>query len=370
MDSKRTATKLETFLVDSDGMEGTYQRNGTWGFRANVPNSKGRQVRRGGFPTEAAAFRARIDFLHGAYTSIKPSEMTMREWFYRWLLIVKETCKESTYNNYKDVVETWLIPLFGDVLLVAMEEETIRRGYRQMVEAGYMTNTIKGTHRRLRSSLEVAMVERYITINSAKNVRPPKGKPPKKRTIWDTKEATKFANYIMSQRDAAMWLTFISTGARRGEINKLDWAEVDLDREEIYILDAKTDAGRRVIPITTRLGSVLRGWRSNQLQQRLLLGPNWPGGEAVFTTSRGNRYHLNSPRDRLIHICEEAGVKFITPHNIRHTFGTLALRNNMNVKILSEIMGHASTTTTQDLYQQVPDDVAKEAVESLVSLFG
>lgn len=94
-----------------------------------------------------------------------------------------------------------------------------------------------------------------------------------------------------------LWALLASTGMRRGEALGLTWPTVDLDAGHVTIRQSllqsgistpKTDAAYRVIDIEPEVVAGLRAWRKRQLEERLVIGAPWPGGDFVWTQADGN----------------------------------------------------------------------------------
>lgn len=356
-------------------------------FRANEPGSGGKQVRRRGFATQDAAYRARIAFLGGGRTE-RAVHITTGEWLDLWLVVVKETRRATTYAGYKRVVDRDLKPAIGDIELHDLTSEHVRGVYRSMVAAGYATATIVTASRRLRTALYAAMNETppLLLANPAgKGVVPPKGKAARPWRLWTFDQLLTFSKYTANQRDAAMWAFWITTGVRRGELAGLRWGSVNLEEGNAVIRwqrtktadgvvvegSPKTEAGERTVILAPVVKDALRTWRAEQAALRLKKGERWCGGDHVFTTFKGSAYYPDSLNDRLNNLAEDCELPQTTPHQLRHTYATRALENGLDIKILSTLLGHAKVTTTQDLYQHPDTDMMRDSAESLAArMFG
>ena len=355
-------------------------REGNWGFRGNVPNGDGRQFKRVGYPTMAAAYSARIAFVAGRAEPAESSDMLLRDWFDSWLRVVRETLRPTTASNYKFAFDR-IIAHLGDVTLGDLNEDMLRDMYRKMA-LQYSSQTIATTHGRLRATLRAAVKENRISRCVADNVTPPAGQPTRARRTWNFQQLKVFSNHVLDQRDSAMWVTWITTGLRRGEICGLMWPKVSFDASEITVdwqrtLTAenqivegptKTKSGTRIVPINAQVGAALREWRSAQAQQRLAGGLNWTGGDYVFTTQEGRAYHPSSFDDRLAKLAAAAELPPLTPHELRHTFASRCLEMNMPVKLVSSMLGHSKVETTQNLYQHISPAVAHREAEALAQM--
>jgi integrase len=119
------------------------------------------------------------------------------------------------------------------------------------------------------------------------------------------------------------------------------------------VVDVKSDAGRRRVPVASALRLAL-------LEHRVAFGAFDPDG--LIFEERGERLDDEEARNRARAIWTEAGFEPIGLHEARHTAASLMIAAGVNVKALSEFMGHSSITTTLDLYGHLlPGSLAESA---------
>lgn len=149
-------------------------------------------------------------------------------------------------------------------------------------------------------------------------------------------------------RDRAILETFYSTGIRRSELIRLKVSDLEMERGVLLIREGK---GRRdrVVPI----GNRALGWIGRYLEH---VRPCWitpadPG--SLFLTNRGNRIRENRLSELVRGYIQAAGLgKEGSCHVFRHTMATLLLENGADIRVVQEILGHASLATTA-LYTHV-----------------
>jgi integrase len=265
--------------------------------------------------------------------------------------------------------------------LCDLNEEMLRDMYRNMA-LRYSSDTIATTHGRLRAALRAAVKENQVARCPADNVTPPAGLPTRARRTWNFQQLQVFSNHVASRRDSAMWLAWITTGLRRGEMCGLMWRNVSLDAGEITVDwqrtttaegqvvegPTKTKSGTRVVPINSQVVAAMREWRSAQSEKRLANGHDWCGGDYVFTSQDGRPYHPSSFDDRLAKLAKGAGLPPLSPHELRHTFASRCLEMNMPVKLVSSMLGHSKVETTQNLYQHISPSVAHREADALAQM--
>lgn len=167
----------------------------------------------------------------------------------------------------------------------------------------------------------------------------------------------------------------ITTGARIGEIGALKYSDIRKDiiyiertitRTETgsYIIgeDAKTEAGRRVIPMNEQIKGIIADQKEIN---KMIYGSVLPLNDRIFKAAEGGLL-LATPIDREIkRICKAAGLAPFTMHALRATFATRAIENDMNPKTLQEILGHSNFNITMSLYGHCLTDTKKQAMERL-----
>ena len=151
---------------------------------------------------------------------------------------------------------------------------------------------------------------------------------------------------------------------RQGELLGLRWSDVELDRGTLTIQQTlekpgpssifgtpKTAKSRRTISLDADLVAILRVSKAKQNEERLWLGPKYRDLGLVFTipgSSPVNRQNL-SRRD-FARVMTAASVPRIRFHDLRHSFASLLLGANFDLKLVSEMMGHSGIAITADTY--------------------
>jgi integrase len=175
----------------------------------------------------------------------------------------------------------------------------------------------------------------------------------------------------------------LGASLRREEVLGLRRQDVDLDGGTLRIRQtlthfapAKEDGKRTLVPMfgppkTRASGRVvdlpvfvvvrLRAHFSEQNVRRLALGSQWRGGDVaaewlVVEKGDGSPWHPSSYSRGWRRIADEAGLGGLTFHGLRHGYATLLLVAGEDIKVVSDMMGHTTTSFTQDVYQSVVDD--------------
>ncbi|WP_199434914.1 site-specific tyrosine recombinase XerD [Qaidamihabitans albus] len=144
-------------------------------------------------------------------------------------------------------------------------------------------------------------------------------------------------------RDRALLELLYSTGARISEAVGLDLDDID-DDERTVLLDGK-GGKQRLVPIGR---PALEALAAYLVRARPALAGRGRGSSAVFLNARGGRLSRQSAWQVLKTNAERAGLAAtVSPHTLRHSFATHLLEGGADVRVVQELLGHASVTTTQ-----------------------
>jgi len=167
----------------------------------------------------------------------------------------------------------------------------------------------------------------------------------------------------------------INTGMRAGEIGALKSSDIydglihvqrTITRNEfgIYIIgkDAKTKAGKRVIPLNEQIEAILE---EQKARNKILFGKETAEKDLLFTATEGGILNVTAIDRDIKKICNSINIEPFTMHAFRATFATRALEAGMAPKVLQEILGHKSFSMTMDLYGHVLNDTKINAMNGL-----
>lgn len=194
-------------------------------------------------------------------------------------------------------------------------------------------------------------------------------------------KVARFLDLVREDRHYPTWLFLATTGCRRGEALGLRWSDVDLDAgravmrqtvtavEHELRLAPRTKSGKpRPIELDAATVVALRAVRVRRAQERLMLGPGFEDFDLVFARPDGRPQHpehFSMAFDRRVARYKLPRIRL---HDLRHTWATLALSAGVDVKIVSERLGHSSAKITLDIYQHVTPTMQSNAAETVARL--
>ena len=250
--------------------------------------------------------------------------------------------KDSTVANYKTMDRITITPIIGSKNAVSLTKEDVSEFYKSLVFKGYSENHIHRIGVFLRSVYNYASRE-YDIDNVCKNVFIPKLRK-KMITVLTEEEKAKVLNY-----GCPAVIIALSMGLRIGEVSGLMGQDIEdnvltINRTvqriqdgngstKVIVTKPKTEHSHRQIPIPKHIIPLLESD-----SDRYIIGNGTKPTEPRALQYQWKRF------------CKEHGMRDINFHTLRHTFATSALEAGIDVKTLSEMLGHASTSITMDLY--------------------
>jgi len=219
--------------------------------------------------------------------------------------------------------------------------------------AGRAVVAVRGFHR-------FAAREGITTTDPGKDVRPPTlaKKLPKAITVTEVEailDAAGADGTPRALRDRALLEVLYATGARISEAVGLDVDDLDLDSATVLLRGKGSK--ERLVPVGRLAVAAVEAYL---VRGRPALGSGGQGGAALFVNHRGGRLTRQSAWSILAAAVERSGVTAdVSPHTMRHSFATHLLDGGADVRVVQELLGHASVTTTQ-IYTLVTVDRLRE----------
>jgi integrase len=168
---------------------------------------------------------------------------------------------------------------------------------------------------------------------------------------------------------------------RRGEAIGLRWEDVDLKGAclsveqqitEVHghsvVRTPKTKRGTRVVPIDADTVAMLRRHREMQDVERTAWGPAWNHAGLVFTREDGRSLRPEYATRHFQALAKQSGLRVIRLHDLRHANASLALEAGVEMKVVSERLGHSQISVTADLYTHVSDPVGRAAADKIAGV--
>ncbi len=305
--------------------------------------------------------------------------VTVGQYVERWLKdSVRGTVRQSTFETYEYMVYPHIVPALGRVKLKALTPVHVRSFYREKLDGGLSNATVGKMRVMFQKALDQAVSDGLIPRNVAKGIRLPQGKKKEIQPL-SPEQARALIETAHGDRLEALYVLAVATGLREGELLALRWEDVELEdavlrvrrtltrtKGKIDVGPPKTKSSSRSVGLTARAVEALRGHLARQLEEMERVGSLYRPGGLVFANEVGGVINPSNLRNRSFKaLLNRAGLPPIRFHDLRHTCATLLLSRNVNPKIVSEMLGHASIAITLDTYSHVLPTMQESAVRAL-----
>ena len=325
----------------------------------------------------------------------------------------RQDLKTSTREAYERTYSRYVRDGFGRRKLADIRYSDMLTFYNELLADGIGIGSVKNVNIILQPVFRLAERDGMIRINPCTGVMAEikRGRSEKKteKQALSAAEQTRLLKFLRSSYIYRKWLNLIivliGTGLRISELIGLRWADVDFrenliriernciyrgsaqDGERFYITSPKTASSIREIPMFQEVKDALLRERKRQLQSGKLnrsvlhdeAGKEYRG--FIFANRNGEAFTISSVNQalkRMVRACnaderkaaagegrEPVLIPEISVHELRHTFCTRSYENEMDVKIIQEILGHADIRTTLNTYTKVTKEKKRKVFEEL-----
>ena len=310
------------------------------------------------------------------------SDPTLETWYGIWLdSFCKGIIKDYTIRGYESRFKMYILPAFGKMKLSEISTVACQQFLVNLLNNGRIRNrekkgaslahdTVKGIRRTLNVCLEKAVDEGILAKNPCSKVKLPTGQKPEMKTM-KKEELGAFLEETKRCGCYEFYYLELSTGMRLGEICALEWTDLDVNKKtisvnksarklngEIIITTPKTKSSNRTIRINDDLVDLLLAMKERQIESKYIFpSPDTGGIRDMPAVTR-----------RLHRIQDRAGLPRIRFHDLRHTFATLTLEAGVDVKTVSQMLGHTDAGFTMNTYMHVTDDMQKNAADKMKAI--
>ena len=183
----------------------------------------------------------------------------------------------------------------------------------------------------------------------------------------------------------AMILTYLYAGLRMGEGIPLQWSDIELVKRTIRVNKkaivrhdyknhtakqeiqnfCKTKSSKRTVVITAGLVAILAEHKEVMKQRAAALGEEWSEDSLVFKNTRGNIVYSRNLQESLYKVYKKAGIEGATMHTLRHTYATRCFEAGVEIKAVSEQLGHKNVKTTYNIYVHLLENTKVREIDKL-----
>lgn len=289
--------------------------------------------------------------------------------------------KESTRLKYQNIIDRHIKPELGNIDVNLLDDIVINKFLTDKKESGRINKKgglsnsyVKTMAIIISSALQYAIEKDYRSPLKTKIQKPSNDK--KEITVLPVSTQTRLENALLNNysKTALGILITLNTGLRIGELCALKWENIDLTngiihirtsvirvanhedslRKTKYIIaEPKTKTSIRDIPITTKLYPILVAAKD----------------KGVFVLSDDNNFLCPRTFEYRFHkLLESYAIPDTNFHTLRHTFATRCVEKNVDIKTLSEILGHSNVSITLNYYVHPSFESKRNQLEKICEL--
>ncbi|MFA5064940.1 MAG: site-specific integrase [Dehalococcoidia bacterium] len=369
--------------------KGLIQKGDCWYAIVDLPRENGKRKQKWvklGNISEAKAVkeRAKIIQAHDDGILVLPTKLTLGQLLEAWLNNQVAHVRPRTLEGYRYIVKIHILPALGSLQMTNLRPYHIDNYYTEKLTSGRCNGlgglsdrSVKSHHRLLHTALQWANKNDLVKFNlmdktTAPTVRRTEIKIPTREGIERFLDGAKGTEYF------EIFHTAIYTGMRRSEILGLKWSDIDFIKGELNVKrslhwlkdktwneqDTKTHRSRRPIALSPQSLTVLQRLYDNQKALNAVLHRTMGEDDWVFShidKYRASPYLPDSVSHAWARIARSVGLENMRLHDARHIHASLLLNAHVTVKDVQARLGHASYSTTMDIYGHVIDEAQRAA---------
>lgn len=315
---------------------------------------------------------------------------TLQGWVEEFLVNYKKNeVKITTYEGYMRIYRKHIKDSqVGKTALDKVTTQMLQKYYNDKINDGYNSKTVRSISIVISSALNMAVKLRIMSENPNRYTSIPKKKK-YEAAVLSAEEVRRIVSEAKGEELYPIVVTTVYTGMRKGEVMGLKWENVDFQERKIYIknslckiegdqtdekghrharyeiLEPKTEKSIRMVPMLDEVYEALRMQKARQDSDKQKYQEIYVDQGFVFADRTGNHLPQRSFMEKYHAFLQKYGITDIRFHDLRHTFATLLIESDISMKVVQELLGHSTITTSMDIYTHVSDAKKEQALESL-----
>ena len=369
------------------------RKDGRWEARYIKDRKNGKAVYHSVYAKTYSEVKAKLKYCINKKKDSKiektSKKMTFDDVFQEWLKYKQNFIKQSSYNKYFNLYNNYISRTLKDIYLDDVSNSMFQEAVISMInlknkrtKKKLSSSTIKSIVYVIKSTVLFAQKQGYIKAfclqieipsNEAKNIQV---------LSRNEQNILEFHTRLKLDTISLAILVCLYSGLRIGEICALRWEDIDLNNKYIVVnktvqriqqiqvpyratktiltvTPPKTDKAIRKIPISSVLYSIL----SKYYEQNYRSSKHY-----VLVNKNNDMIDPRSIQYQFKELIKKIKITQITFHGLRHTFATRCIELGMDIKTLSEILGHSNVSTTMNIYVHSTEQQKKNQMELLSQL--
>lgn len=324
------------------------------------------------------------------YDNTNLPKLTVSDIINDWLKTKRYEVKPSSFDRIERTVNNLILPRIGFAQATSLTPNNIQNLLNDLADEGYSYSAIKKVYEALNAPLKIAVIRDQLRKNPCETVIIPKNTFDKEGDVefYNEEQVKQITDAALEQYSNGEYIykhgrgliILLNTGMRIGELLALKWENVNFDKKTIRVaetrgtvidrdrkddekkyksvdLSTKTKAGTRIIPMNKKAEEALLYFKSLKYKSPYVLAN---GDNSVIP--------YKNLQKAMKHILEKTNINYGSLHALRHTFATRLFKRGVEVKVVSELLGHSSVKITYDTYIHVIKEQKVEAINILNEL--
>ncbi|HDR7252620.1 TPA: site-specific integrase [Bacillus pacificus] len=338
---------------------------------------------------ELAKFVSEIEV--GEY--IKPEKIMLINFIEEWRIrYANKILAPKTFESYNVYIDSRIIPSLGHLRLDQIKPvhlmdflESLEKERKDGKKGGLSVETIRYNHRVLKNIFSRAVEWEFIKVNPMEHVPKLKAKPSSVQ-VYNLEQVQRMMGKLKDEKMSwrVLIMLAITCGLRRGELLGLEWKHVNFKEETLYInqnvqylkgkgfiiKEPKTKNSVRKVAIPVSLIPILKEYKKVKMEEKELIAELWEGDEHEFLFSAWNGKPLNpsSVGTYWRRFIKKNELPYVPFHGLRHTSATLLINKGVHMKTISARLGHASISTSMNIYGHALLDADKASANHFVEI--
>ena len=273
--------------------------------------------------------------------------------------------KPVTAYNYRRDLEVHMLPVFANKKIKDISTQALTDFFLGLDKAPETTRKLRTV---MSSVFTFGVNQRYIKENPCVGAlckeNPVENKKVKYLNKQQCQKLMELTSEYSTFNTIIQFLLF--TGLRIGECLALRWQNVDFENNTLsientlcfaddkwFLAAPKTETSFRVLKLGTYTKELLLRHKREQDKLKAIVGDNWAHPDIVFTSVIGNYYDRSYVNKELKKILANNNLPIISVHGLRHSNASLMINNGIDVKAVSEHLGHCNIAVTGDIYSHI-----------------
>ena len=316
--------------------------------------------------------------------------LSMQEWVLEFLENYKKNeLKVTTYSSYLYIYRNFIEDSeLGKMPLDKIPTGILQRYYNEKIGEGYNSKTVREIGTIINSAFNMAVKLKMLSENPNLYTSIPK-KVKYEAKVLCKEEVDRIISEAKEEELYPIIVVTVYTGMRKGEVMALKWENVDFEERKIYIknslcrvedeqpdekgrrhsryeiLEPKTQKSIRTIPMLDEVYDALMLQKSRQLKEKEQYKDIYMDCGFVFADQMGNYLPQRTFMEKYHSFLQKYHITDIRFHDLRHTFATLLIEADVSMKVVQELLGHSTITTSMDIYTHISDRKKELALDNL-----